>query len=279
MTPAQLVWFGRLWTKAEDAALRRQFRAGIAVERISVIGRTVKAIVRRGYALGLVRRRRVIRRWSPAERQLFQQLAKEQGLSANRIKALGHFPNRTLGALATMKRYLGYVSALQSDRARHTRQLTGGELERFRRFLRGPGRRTPTAEIVERFGVSTSMVWRNRHRLKCPLTVEQSRLLPQNQRRRRRAHRVSVATLRERNADRRAELIAALRQQGAAMAQNGNGAPLRKCQRCQQVWPLTDSFFIAFTRQGGATYRCFQRTCRLCRNCLPAPLLSSPVRA
>lgn len=281
MTPQQRAWFGEPWTRAEDRRLRRQFRAGVAVEQMSLAGRTASAICNRCYRLGLRCRQRLVRRWSPDELALLLQLAKEQRLSANRIKALGHFPNRTLKAVATMKRHLGYVSAMRSDRARHARPLTGNELRRFQRFLRGPGRRTPTAEIVQRFGVSISAVWRHRSRLNCRLTVAQSMRLPQNQRRRRRAHRVSVATLRERSADRRAELIAALREQGTAMVHNGDGAPRRQCQRCQQVWPLTDTFFIAFTRQkrrSGGTHRCLQRTCRLCRKRLPASLLSSPVR-
>ncbi len=278
MTPQQRKWFGELWTRAEDASLRRQFRAGIAIKQIAIVGRSAKAILHRCYDLGLVCRWRVVCRWSAAERSHVRQLAQEQGLSANRIKALGHFPNRTLKALAMMKRRLGCVSALRADRARHVRRLSPDELQRLQRFLRGRGRRTPTAEIVERFGVSTSMVWRQRHRLKCPLTVERSRLLPLNQRRRQRAYRVSAAKSREYSTQHRAEVIAALRQQGAAMVQGRNPAPRRKCQRCQQVWPLTATFFVAFTSRNGGMYHCFRRTCRLCHNRLPASMFASSVR-
>lgn len=276
MTPQQLAWFSEPWTRAEDRRLRRQFRAGVAVEQITLKGRTAKAIRKHCYRLGLLRRQRVVRRWSPEELALLRQLAKEQGLSANRIKALGHFPNRTLKAVATMKRHLGYVSAMRSDRARHARPLTGDELRRFQRFLRGPGRHTPTAEIVQRFGVSTSAVWRHRDRLNCRLTVERSRRLSQNRHRRRCAHRAATATLRERNAERRAVLVAALHQQAAEVLRNG--VPRRTCQRCQQVWPLTDAFFVTFTSRCGGSYRCLQRTCRFCRNRLPARLLATSAR-
>ncbi len=209
--------------------------------------------------------------WNDAEKAALKHLV-AQGLSARGIKRLGHFTGsgsdgepcaRSAMSVQKQMQRMGLVDPARSSmvKADKAEAWRGKDREACIRDLVKNWRETPVEEFAERWAVSAATIKYLLKQRGLGLSWKEAIRLKKSPFRNREKRREWVETFRNRAAARRERRRSDLIAQARQIHEADNEIPLRKCQGCQNVFPLLPAFFRV-TRTQAKAY--FSHICVVC---------------
>ena len=173
----------RPWSNEETASLISQvLKEKKKLPRLHVPGRSRNAInayrrfLRMKGLLGNAAPSRQQRSWNIKEIQLLRRLVIDLELGARAIVKKGLLRGRSVDSIGQMmrRRHLA-ANPARSRRMKNARRLSPAELKKLKAALLGPGRKVPSRQLSERFGITPGAVNRHRRLLGASLSWSEAR--------------------------------------------------------------------------------------------------------
>ena len=201
-------------------------------------------------------------RWEAWEVDVLRRLC-ASGMSAKKVHQSGQVPRHSEFGISQKMTEAGLGNPEIKERARNALRLPASVKSQLVEFLNGPGREKPNRDVADKFGIKARAVWEYRRQYAFPLPSK----VAFGSKHFRERHKHVIKKLRAGLAayhkglwqKRRRRLIELF----FAQVRRKEFRETMTCEKCQDMWFATPTFFYRAKSRSGSDIRLYYR-CRAC---------------